>query len=110
YGEHHPEAHLRVLHFAQLPGTIKRSTEGRSGTEQLYHSKKLLVPMVLFASHELPFVAASYLLTGRFNPQHELEQHPAAKTADLEQEIRQAKSEKDSPRQEQLEAIVNQET
>ena len=110
YGEHHPEAHLRVLHFAQLPGTIKRSTECRSGTEQLYHSKKLLIPMVLFASHELPFVAASYLLTGRFNPQHELEQHPTAKTADLEQEIRQARSEKDSPRQEQLEAIVNQET
>lgn len=110
YGEHHPEAHLRVLHFAQLPGTIKRSTECRSGTEQLYHSKKLLVPMILFADHELPFMAATYLLTGRFNPEHELEQHPTADSSDMAQEIRQAKSEKDAPREQQLESVVNQES
>jgi hypothetical protein len=65
------------MHFAQVPGTIKRSSEVRAGTEQLYHSKKLLVPMLLFADHELPFVAASYLLTGRFNPQHVFEAHAA---------------------------------
>src|SRR5277367_638087 len=110
FAEHHPEAHLRVLHFAQLPGTIKRSTECRNGTEQLYRSKKLLVPMILFADHELPFMAASYLLTGRFNPEHELEQNPAAETADIKQEIREAKAEKDIPREEELEAIVNQES
>jgi hypothetical protein len=110
YGERHPEAHLRVLHFAQLPGTIKRSTECRSGTEQLYHSKKLLVPMILFADHELPFMAASYLLTGRFNPEHELEQHPTAQSSDMAQEIREAKSEKDAPREQQLESVVNQES
>jgi hypothetical protein len=94
FAERHPEAHLRVLHFAQLPGTIKRSTECRNGTEQLYHSKKLLVPMILFADHELPFMAASYLLTGRFNPEHELEQNPNAETADIKQEIREAKTER----------------
>jgi len=110
FGERHPEAHLRVLHFAQLPGTIKRSTECRSGTEQLYHSKKLIVPMILFADHELPFMAASYLLTGRFNPEHELEQHPTAESSDIAQEIRQAKSEKDAPREQQLEAVVSQES
>jgi hypothetical protein len=110
YGERHPEAHLRVLHFAQLPGTIKRSTECRSGTEQLYHSKKLLVPMILFADHELPFMAASYLLTGRFNPEHELEQHPSAESSDMAEQIRQAKSEKDAPREQQLESAVNQES
>ncbi|MGA8142864.1 MAG: hypothetical protein WB987_03120 [Candidatus Acidiferrales bacterium] len=76
YAQNHPESHFRVLHFSQLPGTIKRSTEARSGTEQLYHSKKLLIPMVIFADHELPVVAAAYLITGRFNPQHEFEQHP----------------------------------
>jgi len=76
YAEHHPEVHLRVLHFAQLPGTIKRSKECRSGTEQLYHSKKLLVPMLIFANQELPVVAASYLLTGRFNPERVFEGHP----------------------------------
>ena len=77
YARRHPEARFRVYHFAQLPGTIKRSTPARTGTQQLYRSKKLLVPMLLFAPHELPVVAASYLLFGRFNPEHELEQHPA---------------------------------
>jgi len=110
FAERHPEAHLRVLHFAQLPGTIKRSTECRNGTEQLYHSKKLLVPMILFADHELPFMAATYLLTGRFNPEHELEQHPNAESADIKQEIREAKAENDVTRKEQLEAVVNQES
>jgi hypothetical protein len=110
FAERHPEARLRVLHFAQLPGTIKRSTECRNGTEQLYHSKKLLVPMILFADHELPFMAATYLLTGRFNPEHELEQHPNAESADIKQEIREAKAENDAPREEQLEAVVNQES
>jgi hypothetical protein len=64
YAGSHPETELRVLHFAQLPGTYKRSSVCREGTEQLYRSKKLLVPMVLFADHELPFVAASYVETG----------------------------------------------
>lgn len=110
YGEHHPEAHLRVLHFAQLPGTIKRSTECRNGTEQLYHSKKLLVPMVLFAPHELPFMAASYLLTGRFNPEHELEQHPTIESADIALELHDAKSVKGASRENQLQTVVSQES
>jgi hypothetical protein len=110
FGEHHPEAHLRVLHFAQLPGTIKRSSECRNATEQLYRSKKLLVPMILFADHELPFVAASYLLTGRFNPEHELEQHPSSDASNLEQELREAKLEKDAPREAQLQAAMEQQS
>jgi hypothetical protein len=110
FGERHPEAHLRVLHFAQLPGTIKRSTECRNGTEQLYHSKKLLVPMILFANHELPFMAASYLLTGRFNAEHELEEHPTVEASDIELELREAKAENDVSREEQLEAVVNRES
>src|SRR4029077_13786001 len=71
------ESNLRVLHFAQGPGTIKRSREVRAGTEQLYRSKKFLVPMVLFADYALPVTAGSYLLTGRFNPGREFERHPA---------------------------------
>jgi hypothetical protein len=78
YALRHPESNFRVMHFAQVTGTIQRSSEVRAGTEQLYRSKKLLVPMVLFAGHELPFAAASYLLTGRFNPEHEFEKYPAA--------------------------------
>jgi len=69
YAKRHPEARFRVLHFAQIPGTIKRSSVARTGTEQLFRSKKLLVPMLIFADHVLPFVAASYIFTGRFNPQ-----------------------------------------
>jgi hypothetical protein len=77
YALHHPELNFRVMHFAQVPGSIKRSSEVRAGTEQLYHSKKFLIPMVIFADYELPAVAATYMLTGRFNPEHEFEQHPA---------------------------------
>lgn len=77
----HPEMQFRVLHFSQLPGTIKRSTEPHSGTEQLYHSKKLLIPMIIFANRELPVVAASYWLTGRFNPQRQFEEHSATSPA-----------------------------
>jgi hypothetical protein len=78
YALRHPESNFRVMHFAQVPGTIKRSSDVRAGTEQLLRSKKLLIPMILFADHELPVVAASYVFTGRFNPEREFEQHPAA--------------------------------
>src|SRR5215472_5003944 len=76
YAVRNPNANLRVLHFAQVPGTIKRSNEVRSGTEQLYRSEKLLIPMLIFADYGVPVVAASYLLTGRFNPEREFEKHP----------------------------------
>jgi hypothetical protein len=84
YGEEHPELDLRVLHFSQVPGTIKRSSECRSGTEQLYHSKKFVVPMGVFAWQGIPIVTASYMITGRFNPEHQFEAHPSvqAKGAD----------------------------
>jgi hypothetical protein len=110
YARRHPEAHFRVLHFAQIPGTIKRSTVARAGTEQLFRSKKLLVPMLVFADHALPFVAASYLLTGRFNPQRELEAHPTIEAAELEHQIRLAKSEDNEARAEQLEAEKNRQS
>jgi hypothetical protein len=77
YALRHPELNLRVMHFAQVPGTIKRSSEVRAGTEQLLRSKKLLVPMIAFADQALPVVAASYMITGRFNPNKEFEKHPA---------------------------------
>ncbi len=83
YAQNHPESNFRVLHFSQLPGTIKRSTEPRSGTEQLFRSKKLLIPMVIFADHELPVVAAAYLITGRFNPEREFEQHATVEPVQL---------------------------
>lgn len=78
YGVRNPKSNFRVFHFAQVPGTIKRSSDVRSGTEQLFRSKKLLIPMLIFADYYgAPAVAASYLLTGRFNPQREFEKRPA---------------------------------
>ena len=76
FAERNPKLNLRVLHFAQIPGTIKRSSDVRAVTEQLFRSKKLLIPMLIFADYGVPAVAASYLLTGRFNPEHEFEKHP----------------------------------
>jgi hypothetical protein len=93
YAQEHPESNFRVLHFSQLPGTIKRSTEPHSGTEQLYHSKKLLIPMVIFADHELPVVAAAYLITGRFNPEREFEQHATVEPVQLNNSAQSPKNE-----------------
>jgi hypothetical protein len=76
YGDRNPKLNLRVMHFAQVPGTIKRSSDVRAVTEQLYRSKKLLIPMLIFADYGVPVVSASYLLTGRFNPEREFEKRP----------------------------------
>jgi hypothetical protein len=81
YAQRHPELNLRVMHFAQVPGTIKRSSEVRAGTEQLLRSKKFLIPMAAFAYEALPVVAASYVITGRFNPEKEFEKRPATNLA-----------------------------
>jgi hypothetical protein len=93
YALKHPESGFYVLHFAQIPGTYKRSSECREGTEQLYHSKKLVVPMAFFAPHELAAVTASYALTGRFNPEKESEEFPTAEATRLNHQIRMAKAE-----------------
>jgi hypothetical protein len=96
FAHNQPDAQYRVLHFAQLPGTIKRSSECRDGTEQLYRSKKLLVPMAFFAWHELPFVAGSYVLTGRFNPEREFEDHATVYQVELGHEIEIARDADDA--------------
>ncbi len=105
----HPEMDLTVLHFAQIPGTYKRSSEARSGTEQLYRSKKLLVPMVIFAPHELGVAAGTYLLTGRFNPLKESEKYPTADVAETRQQIALAKAAGDDVRVKQLKAAERRE-
>jgi len=84
YAHRNPEIEYHVLHFAQLPGTIKRSSECRSGTEQLYRSKKLVVPAAALSYPQLPLSAAGlYLLTGRFNAQREFEWHATERETEL---------------------------
>jgi hypothetical protein len=78
YGVHHPESHFRVMHVAQIPGTTKRSRTVRSGTEQLFHSGKLLVPLTLISYYTVPVVTVSYFTTARFNAQREFERRPAS--------------------------------
>ena len=81
YAEKHPELDLRVMHFTQVPGTIKRSSECRSGTEQLYHSKKLAIPLAVVAWQAVPAVAAFYTITAHFNPEHQFEAHASVDAA-----------------------------
>jgi hypothetical protein len=95
YAARHPEMEFRVVHFAQIPGTYRRSSECRDGTEQLYHSKKLLVPMAIFAYHELPAAFGAYVLTGRFNPEHEWERYPTAQVTELSYRVQSAQREDD---------------
>ena len=76
YARHHPESNFRVMHFAQVPGVTKRSRVVRSGTEQLFHSGKLLLPMALISYYSVPVVAASYFTTAHFNAQKEFQRHP----------------------------------
>ena len=81
YGLHHPESNFRVMHFAQVPGVTKRSRVVRSGTEQLFHSGKLLIPMTLISYYTVPVVTVSYFTTARFNAQKEFERHASWQTA-----------------------------
>jgi hypothetical protein len=104
YAERHPEMKLQVLHIPQLPGSTKRSKEVRDGTEQLFHSKLFLVPMVVFVDYSLPAAAASYELTGRFNAENEFERYPTQRAANLAAEIHAAKAENDQARVKDLEA------
>ena len=87
YADEHPELDLRILHFTQVPGTIKRSSECRSGTEQLYHSKKFLIPMAVFAWHTIPAIAASYEITGRFNPEQQFEARPSVEALGADDDL-----------------------
>jgi len=105
YAHRHPELDYRVIHVAQLPGTIKRSSECRSGTEQLYRSKKLLIPMAVLVPHELALVTGSYLLTGRFNAEREFEDHATIQETELGHEIAAAKSEDEPQVAGELEAV-----
>ncbi|MGH9736566.1 MAG: hypothetical protein ACRD8A_18495 [Candidatus Acidiferrales bacterium] len=102
YAARHPSMKFHILHLAQVPGTYRRSSECREGTEQLYHSKKLLIPMAIFAYHELPVAFASYILTGRFNPEHEWEKYPTPQVTELSYRMQAARREQDNSLAHQL--------
>lgn len=109
YSLKHPELDLSILHFAQLPGTFKRSAEARSGTEQLYHSKKFAIPLAIYAPYELGVAAGTYVLTGRFNPVKESEKYPTIRATELSEQIALAKAAGDGARVKQLQAAERRE-
>ncbi|HEX7285138.1 MAG TPA: hypothetical protein VF532_03100 [Candidatus Angelobacter sp.] len=75
YSRKHPAMQLRVLRFSQMPGAYRPSTDAKKGTEALFTSKRWLFPLLL-RPHELAFFTGSYLLTGRFSAEHELQRQP----------------------------------
>ena len=109
YAEHHPELNLRVIRIEQLPGTYKRSSDSHEATEQLIRAKKWLVPTLLVGYQAVPVFAASYFLTGRFGPDHELRKHPSEQAALLTGELVEAKRDRDKPLRKQLEEQLRQE-
>ena len=102
YSEKRPEMEFRVDRIEQLPGTYERSTDTREGTEQTFRAKKWLLPMMVFTYHVEPILAASYLLTGRFSPDHELRRWPSMDSALMEQQIADAKASGDKATEQQL--------
>jgi hypothetical protein len=110
YAHRNPEIEYHVLHFAQLPGTIKRSSECRNATEQLYRSKKFLVPAGAMSYPQLPLSAAGlYLLTGWFSPQREFEWHATERETELGDDVKLAAADDDNARAKELKASEVQE-
>lgn len=102
YAEHHPELQLRVVRIEQVPGTYRRSSDCHEGTEQTVRSIKWLAPMLVVEAHAIPVLAASYLLTGRFDPDHELRTHPSDEAALLQQQMAEARDANDGARRKEL--------
>ena len=102
YAEHHPELQLRIIRIEQVPGTYRRSSDCREGTEQTLRSTKWLVPIAVLEAHAIPVLAGSYLLTGRFSPDHDLRNHPSDEVAPLYVELAAAKQDGDIDREKQL--------
>jgi len=109
YAEHHPELELHVIRVEQLPGTYKRSSDTREGTEQLFRAKKWLLPIGLVAYQAVPVFAASYFLTGRFSPDHELRKHPSEEAALLTDQLAETQADGNKTGRRQLRKLLQQE-
>lgn len=109
FGKRQPEREYYVLHFAQVPGTYRRSDKSREGVEELFHAKKWMIPLAYLTHYEFPVFISTYVLLGRFNPQHELEKHSSPAATDLAVQIKAAKAMKDKVHVKELEAEKKQE-
>jgi len=106
YAERHPELQLRIIRIEQVPGTYKRSSDCREGTEQTVRSTKWLIPIAVLEAEAVPFLAGSYLLTGHFNPDHNLRNHPSEDVAVLYEQLAEAKQAGDKDRERQIQSKI----
>jgi hypothetical protein len=105
-----PELGFYTMHFPQQPGDLPRSGLARSGTETVIHTKKYLIPAIVFGDFELPTsIFAAYIFTGRFGLYKEFSRHPSPSIIALENRERAAKAGGNKPLQESLQASAEQE-
>jgi hypothetical protein len=104
YAVKRPEMNFRVARFTQIPGSYRRSSDARKGTEVAFTSKKWFFPMLL-RSNELMLFTGSYLLTGRFNPEREMRRRPTEDVSVAMIEEKQARVEGDPGFAEDLKAL-----
>jgi hypothetical protein len=108
YARKRPALRLNVIRFSQIPGDFKPSRDCRKGTEVIFRSKRWLVPMLL-RSNELILFATSYFVTGRFNPEHELQHYASENISTIRQQMNAAQFEGDSALVEALSGAMMQE-
>lgn len=99
YGVKHPELEFHVVRFSQIPGEYPISKDNRKGTEELSRANRWRVPLAVLRPYELMFFASSYMLTGRFNPELEVQRRPTEEVAGLETELRGARASGDKERE-----------
>lgn len=92
YGIKHPELNFHVVRFTQIPGEFPPSKDNRKGTEELYRANRWRLPMALLAPYELAAVTGVYMVTGRFDPELELQRHPTEQVIETETALRQARA------------------
>ncbi len=92
YGVKHPELDFHVVRFSQIPGEYTASKDNRKGTEQLYRANKWRLPLAILSPHDLVLFASSYVISGRFNPELELQRRPTDKVIGLEAELKRAQA------------------
>jgi hypothetical protein len=95
YGTRHPELEFHVVRFSQIPGEYKPSRDNRKGTEELYRANRWRLPLAVLTPYELGVFTSSYILTGRFNPELELQRRPTDEVTGLEVALRKARAEGD---------------
>jgi len=92
YAMKHPELEFRIVRYSQIPGEYKPSRDNRKGTEVLWRANRWRVPLAILLPHELLIVTGSYMLTGRFNPELEMDRRPVEEVIDLQTGLKSARA------------------